>query len=164
MIEITQVETILPDGNTGNVGHIEVEQDAYLKCQVLVASPYMFSAYVRGTFEYFDINNPEIRQTCNSPSEWTRISLPLSCTVTNLIAIGFNGTLDIYKVKIESGSYVTDWSPHPDDIFTELENIRKILDNKVDKVSTDKPEFEAGVSIGDSNITYDTSTETLSVE
>ncbi|MBZ5958135.1 alanine-zipper protein [Leuconostoc gasicomitatum] len=120
MIHITA-----PAGGSNNAGIYFSQSTHYDTNLITKGQPWSFSMDIKGTGVYsqFGIegSSPFNKLQGSVPTEWTRVSSTGVASNGKAIIIYFNATtvaLDVYikLIKLEQGSFPTDWTPAPEDV------------------------------------------------
>lgn len=127
-----------PKGGSGNAG-IYFLQTNNVSNIITKGQQWAFSFDIKGTGLYsnkhigIEASNPFNSPTGNVPTDWTRVSSTGTATGTNAIIIYFNSidvALDVYikLPKLELGNIATDWTPAPEDVDTQLAQVKITAD------------------------------------
>lgn len=120
MIHITN-----PAGGSNNAGIYFSQSTHYDTNLITKGQPWSFSMDIKGTGVYsqFGIegSSPFNKLQGSVPTEWTRVSSTGVASNGKAIIIYFNATtvaLDVYikLIKLEQGSFPTDYTPAPEDV------------------------------------------------
>ena len=152
-----------PKGGSGNAG-IYFSQTNNVSNIITKGQQWTFSFDIKGTGVYSDkhigieASNPFNSPTGNVPTDWTRVSSTGTATGTNSIIIYFNSidvALDVYikLPKLESGNISTDWSPAPEDVNTQLTQVKITADGVYQTVNNPTTGLNTRVSTAEGNIT-----------
>ncbi|MCS9997119.1 hypothetical protein EFL81_09880 [Weissella confusa] len=134
-----------PKGSGGNAG-IYFSQVNNVSNVITQGQQWTFSFDIKGTGVYSDkhigveASNPFNSPTGNVPSDWTRVFSTGTATGRNAIIIYFNSidvALDVYikLPKLEIGNIATDWIPAPEDVDSNIAQVKLTADGLYEKVN-----------------------------
>ncbi|QIE78911.1 phage tail spike protein [Weissella confusa] len=150
-----------PKGGSDNAG-IYFSQTNNVSKAIAKGQQWAFSFDIKGTGVYsqFGIegSSPFNKLSGNVPTDWTRVSSTGTATGTNAIIIYFNSidvALDVYikLPKLESGNISTDWTPAPEDVDTQLAQVKITADGVYQTVNNPQTGLNTRVSTVEGNIT-----------
>ncbi|COI16750.1 PblB [Streptococcus pneumoniae] len=148
-----------PKGGSDNAG-IYFSQTNNVSKAIAKGQQWAFSFDIKGTGVYsqFGIegSSPFNKLSGNVPTDWTRVSSTGTATGTNAIIIYFNSidvALDVYikLPKLESGNISTDWTPAPEDVDTQLAQVKITADGVYQTVNNPQTGLNVRVSNAEGN-------------
>lgn len=149
-----------PKGGSKNAG-IYFSQTNNVSNIITKGQQWAFSFDIKGTGVYsqFGIegSSPFNKLSGNVPTDWTRVSSTGTAAGTNTIIIYFNSIdvdLDVYikLPKLELGNIATDWTPSPEDVDTQLAQVKLTADGVYQTVNDPKTGLNTRVSTAEGNI------------
>lgn len=101
----------------------------------IIGEKYTFSAWFRSETQGNITVNGEMFST---NTEWQRYVTSFSATSDDLVvAFENNNTYYIYHPKLETGNIATDWTPAPEDIDDNIENVNSSIMEVIHEEHTD---------------------------
>lgn len=101
----------------------------------IIGEKYTFSAWFRSETQGNIAVNGEMFST---NTEWQRYVTSFSATSDDLVvAFENNNTYYIYHPKLETGNIATDWTPAPEDIDDNIENVNSSIMEVIHEEHTD---------------------------
>lgn len=149
-----------PKGGSKNAG-IYFSQNNNVSNIITKGQQWAFSFDIKGTGVYSQLgiewSSPFNNPSGNVPTDWTRVSSTGTATGTNTIIIYFNSIdvdLDVYikLPKLELGNIATDWTPSPEDVDTQLAQVKLTADGVYQTVNNPQTGLNTRVSTAEGNI------------
>lgn len=145
-VQIVNNQT-LPDGSVGQCGYLHNKDNMLCEFQnglLLVKDrSYVLSLWIKSesSKKIAIATGTKVVQSQNVTNEWNRVAIKFISDGTSLSFSLESGTYYVYKIKLEEGDAVTDWTPAPDDlvekakIVSEINQSPESISIKAEKIS-----------------------------